>query len=166
MCFVMPSLFADEGFRTIISLFKKDGPSMKQRIESCHTFFKFEPDDFWRHRYRFDQPPSPTSLSIGAERTNDLLVNGILPVVLLYARVFKDTNIRTRALSALGSLPPQQENSVTRVLQRQLLKQKTRFSTALAQQGGIQLYKFFCTPVRCSECEIGKQLSLPTSDRS
>jgi hypothetical protein len=166
MCFLIPSLFADEGFRTIISLFKKDGLSTKQRIESCRTLFRFEPDDFWRHHYRFDQSPSAIGLSIGAERTNDLLVNSILPVVLLYARVFKDTNIRRHALSTLDSLPRQQENSVTRVLQRQLLKQKARFSSAFAQQGGIQLYKFFCAPGRCSECEIGKQLSPPGSDRS
>jgi hypothetical protein len=166
MCFLLPLLFADEGFRTMISLFKKDGLSTKQRIDSCGAFFKFEPDDFWRHHYRFDQPSSAIGLSIGAERTNDLLVNGILPVVLLYARVFKETTIRMHALSMLDSLPPQQENSVTRMLQQQLLKRKARFNSALAQQGGIQLYKFFCAPVRCSECEIGKQLSLPGYDRS
>jgi hypothetical protein len=164
MCFVIQSLFADEGFRTMISLFKTDGVSTQQRIESCRALFKFEPDDFWRHHYRFDQQASATGVSIGAERINDLLVNGVLPVVLLYARVFKDTNIRTHALSVLDSLPPQQENSVTRILQQQLLKQKARFSSALAQQGGIQLHKFFCTPVRCSECEIGKQLSLPVCE--
>lgn len=166
MCFVMPSLFGDDGFRTMIHLFKKVGVSTKQRIERCHAFFKFEPDDFWCHHYRFDQPPSPTGLSIGSERANDLLVNGILPVVLLYARVFKDTTVRTHALSTLGSLQPQPGNAITRVLQRQLLKQKARFNSALAQQGGIQLYKFFCAPVRCSECAIGRQLRLSDPARS
>jgi hypothetical protein len=166
MCFLIPSLFADEGFRTLISLFKKDGLSTKQRIECCHSFFRFEPDDFWRHHYRFDQPPSTTGLSIGTERINDLLVNGILPVVLLYARVFKDADIRRHALSTLDSMPPQRENAVTRLLQRSLLKQRAQFSSALAQQGGIQLYKFFCVLARCSECEIGRQLNLPGFDQS
>ncbi|MBM2840091.1 MAG: hypothetical protein HW412_619 [Bacteroidetes bacterium] len=160
MCFLMHSLFADEGFRSIISVFKKEGLSTKQRTEHCHALFRFEPDEFWQHHYRFEQPPSRQGIAIGSERINDLVLNCILPVVLLYARLFKDQVVRTNALVVLESLPAPQENHITRILQQQLLKTRARFDSAFSQQGGIQLYKFFCTPVRCSECEIGKHLGI------
>ena len=160
MCFLIHSLFADEGFRTMIGLFKSDALATKQRMESCRMLFRFEPDEFWQHHYRFDQQPSGNGISIGIERINDLVLNCILPVVLLYARLFKDQGVRTNALKVLESLPALQENHITRLLQRQLFKTKARFTSAFAQQGGIQLYKFFCTPIRCSECEIGKHLGI------
>jgi len=166
MCFLLPSLFGEEGFRSLISSIKKDGVTSRARIEACRVMFKVTPDEFWRHHYRFDQAPSPHGLTIGAERINDLLVNGVLPIVLLYARLFKDQSVRTNALRMLAALPPPQENSITRILQRQLLKKKTRFASALGLQGGIHLYKFFCAPVRCSECEIGRHLGIDARGRS
>lgn len=160
ICFLIPSLFADEGFRTLIGFFKKEALSTKQRIENSRMLFQFEPDEFWQHHYRFDQPPSRNGVSIGIQRINDLVLNCILPVVLLYARLFKDQGVRTNALRVLESLPAPEENHITRLLQQQLLKTRARFDSAFVQQGGIQLYKFFCTPVRCSECEIGKHLGI------
>jgi hypothetical protein len=160
MCFLSSALFGEDGFRSLISCLKKDGMTMRQRIDSCRDLFTFSPDEFWLHHYRFDQPPSAKGLSLGTERINDILVNSVVPIVLLYARVFKDQNTRTNTLKMLESLPPPEENSITRLLKQQLLKKKARFTSAFSQQGGIQLFKFFCAPVRCTECEIGKHLHI------
>lgn len=160
MCFLLPSLFSEEGFRRIIALFRKEGLTVRERIEACRALFQFEPDFFWHHRYRFDKSSSTSGVSLGRERINDLLINGLLPVVLLYARVFNVQDVRRNAHSMLVSLPHIQENSITRLLQRELLKKRTPLVSALAQQGGIHLYGFFCSPARCSECEIGKHLGM------
>lgn len=160
MCFMLPSLFGDEGFRSLIALAKREGIADKERREALLALFRFTPDEFWRHHYRFDQRSSATGLAIGTERINDLLVNAVLPIVLLYARLFKDHGVRINALRMLALLPPPQENSISRVLQQQLLKKRLRFTSALAQQGGIHLFKFFCVPVRCSECQVGRHLGL------
>lgn len=160
MCFLLPSLFAEEGFRSVVGLFRNDALSTRQCIEACRNLFEFEPDEFWRHHYRFDQRPSATGVSLGKERINDVIVNCLLPVVLLYARIFKDQAIREHAHKVFRLFPPLQENTITRLLQRQLLKEKPRLRSAFHQQGGIHLFKFFCAPARCSACEIGKHLGL------
>ncbi len=166
MCFLVSAMFGEDGFRSLISSVKKDGITSRERLESCRAMFTITPDEFWQHHYRLDQRPSSMGLSIGSERINDLLVNGVLPIVLLYARLFKDQNVRTNALKMLESLPSPQKNSITRLLQQQLLKKKARFTSAFAQQGGIHLFKFFCAPVRCAECEIGRHLDITSSSRS
>jgi len=99
-------------------------------------------------------------VSLGIERISDLVVNCLLPVVLLYARLFKDQVIREKAYNMLESFSPLQQNSITRLLERQLLKEKLRLGSALEQQGAIHLFKFFCLPGRCSECEIGMRLRI------
>ena len=160
MCFLYPTLFGEEGFRTMIRLFKDETLPPKKRVQEFFRIFTIEPDSFWSHHYRFGQTPSSRGVSLGSARVNDLLVNCCLPVVLLYARIFKDHAIRGSAQEMLGSLPLLQENSITRSLQRQLLKKKLRFSSAFEQQGGIHLFKFFCGPARCSACEVGEHLGL------
>ncbi len=160
MCFLLPMIFSEEGFRRIIALFKKETGTMRVRIEACRALFQFEADLFWQHRYRFDKRSSARGASLGRERIDDLLINGLLPVVLLYARVFNVQDVRRNALSMLAALPHIQENTITRLLQRELLTKRTPLASALAQQGGIHLYSFYCVPARCSECEIGKHLSM------
>jgi hypothetical protein len=52
-------------------------------------------------------------------------------------------------------MPPAMDNSITRLMQRQLLKEKLSLRSVSAQQGVIQLYKFYCREERCAECEVG-----------
>jgi Protein of unknown function (DUF2851) len=160
MCFVLPTLFDDEGFRTMVSIFKQRSVPSKTRIDRIRSIFTFEPDPFWLSRYRFDSCPTGKRLSIGKERIDDLIVNCILPIMLLYARIFRDATIRAHAHQVFGAMPSPEENSVTRSLQTQLLKKKLKFKSALLHQGGIQLHRMFCTPSRCSECAIGVRLHM------
>jgi hypothetical protein len=160
MCFLLPALFPDEGFRAIIGLFKREGVAVKERIQTSLAVFRFRPDPFWQHRFRFEQHPSSTGVSLGKERIRDLLVNGVLPIVLLYARVFNARDVRRNANAVLAALPPHHDNSVTRVLQRELLKRRVHLSSARAQQGCIHLYTLYCIPARCAECDVGKYLGM------
>lgn len=40
-------------------------------------------------------------------------------------------------------------------MDRQLLKERISLTSVSAQQGVIQLYKFYCREERCAECEVG-----------
>ena len=160
MCFLLPSIFSEEGFRSIISLFKKEGLSTRERVDMSRSIFHFQADQFWQHRYRFDRHVSSRGVSLGRERINDLLVNGVLPVVLLYARLFNAHDVRRNAHAMLVALPHIQENSTTRVMQRELLKKRIRLTSALSQQGCIHLYTLYCVHERCTECEVGKYLEM------
>lgn len=179
MCFLLPRLFGEDSFRSLIKLMKDDALSAAQRQEKLHLLFTFTPDSFWQTHYHFKgdrrsregsrqntgegeqgKHTKNATIALGANRINDILVNTLIPVVLLYARIFRDAAVARNARSLLGILPTSQKNAVTKALQRDLLKQRTEFRNALQQQGGIQLYRFFCSPIRCSECAVGKRTSL------
>jgi hypothetical protein len=85
-----------------------------------------------------------------------LLVNTIIPIALLYARIFKDSQVREHALDFYESFPPLEDNTLTRLMQTQFLRNKLPLDRASRQQGLIQLYKFYCVEQRCPECEVGK----------
>ena len=158
MCLLLPSLFGENGFRRLIGIFKDVSLTAKKRTEALHTLFLFEPDEYWSRHYHFKGAAGRSGITIGTDRINDVIVNTIIPTVLLYARLFKDNPVRAHARAVLTSLGASQDNSTLRMMESQLTKRKIRVTSSLQQQGLLQLYKFYCAPVRCAECRIGQQV--------
>ncbi len=153
LCFSLPTLFGDESFRMLIASFKEQ--DARKRL---HSLFAFEPDEFWKHHYRFEGSTARSRIHLGQSRLNDIIVNVFIPVVILYARVFGDHDLSLKARRLPGVLPPLQQNGITRKIARELVKGKAKANSALLQQGAIQLYRFYCTAGRCTECEVGKMV--------
>ena len=156
MCFLLPSLFGEDALRRLIFIFKDETSSARNRIQMLKTLFTIQPDGFWSHHFHFSGVAGRSGISIGPDRVNDILINALLPTVLLYARIFKDRSVRTNARATLAALVPSQENTITRMMSEQLFRGKIRVSSALQQQGTIQLYKFYCSQDRCLECRVGQ----------
>lgn len=162
LCFLLPKLFGPEGFRTLVTTIKDSSSDRRTRHRMLLQLFSFEPDEFWKTHYHFSTQTPRASITIGPSRVNDILVNVVLPVGLLYARIFRDTDMREQARRLLDTLPPLQDNSVTRTIEHQLCRRKAKLRSPLVQQGAVQLFKFYCTQGRCGDCEVGRKLNFPS----
>ena len=176
-CFLLPQLFGDDAFRSLIALFKDETLTARQRRERLHRLFVFTADAYWQHHYHFaprkhaevqnerdeQAEPPPPVIALGAMRINDIIINVVVPIALLYARIFRDAAVAKHARSLPSNLPPLQENPLTETIRRDLLKARMHLRTALHHQGAIQLHRFFCSPLRCTECPIGRHT--PLADR-
>jgi len=165
ICFLLPSLFDESGFRRLIGILKNEVLSSRERLNMLQAMFHFEPDSYWSRHYHFKSIAGKSGIRLGTARVNEIIVNSIIPIVLLYARVFKDQRARSNARTILSVLPPLEENSITRLMNAQLLERKMTMSSALKQQGTIHLFKFYCSPIRCSECKIGQQVFAAITDK-
>jgi len=148
------TILCDDLFRKIIEVLKGSGDGTSG-IQSLRTLLAVRPLTFWISHYRFEHASSKPVQSLGPERTDAVIANAIIPLSLLYARTFKDRIVREGALRLFESMPPAAENSITLMMQRQLLKERFHLSSVSAQQGVIQLYKFYCREERCAECDVG-----------
>lgn len=147
--------FSEDLFRTIIQLIKSPQEEKKKR-EILHALLHVEPNEFWSSHYNFDEKAPRRVQALGSERINDMIINAVTPIAFLYARTFKDKNVREGTLRLYESSPPLTENSLTRLMEKQLLKGRVKLNSVSAQQGVIQLYKFYCRDERCEECEVGR----------
>jgi hypothetical protein len=185
MSFMLPTIFGDDSLRTLMKIFKDQSLSSKERIASLHSLFSCQPDEFWRHHFRLKgkaktkkrssdeeeslqrlpsgQAGTKAGIALGSARIGDILVNVVVPIVLLYGRIFKDAAISKHTRALLSALPASQENSITQIIQQQLMKEKKKLSSAQLQQGSIQLYRFYCSPVRCAECAVGRNTTLASA---
>ena len=158
---ILISRFLNEDlFRTIIQTLKSVDNSEGTR-RTLARLLSVPLDPFWLNHYDFDQVTRNPMVALGLSRINDLLVNTVVPIALLYARIFKDTQVREHTLHFYESFPRTDDNTITRLMQKQLLHNKVLLDGASRQQGIIQLYKFYCTEDRCDDCEVGRNVFHP-----
>ncbi|MBF8248526.1 MAG: hypothetical protein HW374_1326 [Bacteroidetes bacterium] len=146
-------IIKDDGFRRIIQTIKF---SQGNKLQELQSFFSIKTGDFWRAHYNFDHPSSSPVKSLGVTRIRDMIINTVVPVSLLYARVFHDFAVRHETIELYHAMAPSAENEVTRIIEDQLLKGRMPLDSPGRQQAAIQLYKFYCTEGRCHDCDIGK----------
>ncbi|HEY6952863.1 MAG TPA: DUF2851 family protein [Bacteroidota bacterium] len=152
---LLARLLNDNLFRSMIQTLKSDNNPAESR-KTLSRLLSVQSSGFWQHHYDFDQPARTTMVPLGLSRVNELLVNTVVPISLLYARIFKDPAVRENTLLVYESFPPLEENSLSRLMRTQLLGNKVQVASAGSQQGLIQLYKYYCIEQRCAECEVGK----------
>jgi hypothetical protein len=152
---LLQKLLCDDFFRKMIQILKTP-LGQEDKLRSLRELLSVGPLEFWSTHYHFDHSTAKQVRSLGPERVNDMIVNAIIPLALLYARTFKDLAVREQALGLYDVLPPSMENSLTRLMTRQLLRGKLRLDSVARQQGVIQLYKFYCLEERCAECDVGR----------
>jgi hypothetical protein len=148
------TILCDDMFRRIIENLKT-AESGARVLQSLRELLAVTPLPYWTRHYRFDEPSSKPVHPLGPERTDAAIANVVIPLALLYARIFKVRIVRECALHLFDSMPPGAENSVTRFMESQLLKGRLGLTSVSAQQGVIQLYKFYCSEERCAECDVG-----------
>ena len=148
------SILCEDLFRRIIEILKM--PDTRRReLSSIRKLLAVQPHPYWTRHYRFNEPSPKPVHPLGPERTDAAIANVVVPLALLYARIFKDRMVREGALRLFDSMPSAPVNSITRVMEKQLLKGRLALASVSAQQGVIQLYKFYCSEERCAECDVG-----------
>lgn len=152
---LLQKFLCEDFFRKTIQLIKSSNDMALLR-ETLRDMLAMKPLPFWSHHYNFDEAARKPVKPLGSERMNDMILNVIIPVVLLYARTFKDKTVREQALRLYETFPPLMENSLTKLMEKQLVKGRFKLDAVGLQQGVIQLYKFYCLEERCAECEVGR----------
>jgi hypothetical protein len=142
--------------KSLVGIVKNNAMNNKQKLSALEDVFITPADEFWSTHYRFEEPAKTTlSTLIGKNRSEDIVLNVVIPVCLLYARLFKDKEVRRGTLRILEACPAAAGNNVTQTIDNQLIRKKFALASAKLQQGAIQLYKCYCIQDRCGECAVG-----------
>ncbi len=147
-------ILTDDLFRRLIEAMKS-GTSPVVSLRCVRSLLGIAPHPFWTTHYAFAQPAAVHVHPLGPERRDEMIINTVIPLALLYARIFKDRSAREKALALFDAIPSASVNSVILLMQRQLVRNKLPVRVASTQQGLLQLYKFYCCEERCAECDIG-----------
>jgi hypothetical protein len=147
-------ILCEDLFRSLIEALKTIEKA-PQILKSVRKQLAVTPLPFWQTHYHFDHSVSKNTRVLGTQRIDDLITNTVIPLALLYARIFKDRVIREQALQVFYTAAGGPANSITTLMEKHLLRGAVDLTSVSNQQGVIQLYKYYCLEGRCVECAVG-----------
>ncbi len=158
---LLKKLSQDALFKSIIQTTKSGEIKSKEKFLYLEQLFIVTVDGFWSNHYRFGELSNKSIPTlIGKNRADEIVLNVVIPICLLYARVFRDKDVRQGTLKIFEQSPPVSANTIIKTMEDQLIKSRLKLHSAMLQQGTLQLYKFYCAINRCNDCRIGQGLSI------
>ncbi len=132
--------------------------ALSARRAVLHRLLEPQAGPFWDRRVSFTRTVHTPISPLGPSRRDEIIINTVLPLALLYARLFRRPRTREGALQLLSWYPPNAANTLTDRMERQFVRGRFRIQNAQTQQALVQLYKYYCEDERCNECAVGRYL--------
>lgn len=123
-------------------------------VKSVKQMLDFKLSDYWDTHYTFDKSSEKRSKKISEGFVNHLFLNAIVPFVFFYEKEKMDT-ATDKALAYLESIPSEKNSIITNWKSVGIVSKNS-----LTSQSLLHLYKTYCSPQRCLECNLGKKLLL------
>ncbi len=153
-CHLLPSFFDGHPLVRMLDMLGGPDASGDAHRRALAAMLRIAPDRFWRRHRHFRGEKSGGGIALGTARVHELIVNGIVPVLLLYARLNGDRAVRREALALLRSLPPAAENAVSRLMNAALAGGRDVPWSHVELQGMLHIYRLYCSRARCRLCPV------------
>ncbi len=124
-------------------------------LEAARKLFKIEsPGDYFAGYFSFGTKTKvKTSVRLGKETIDTLVINVIIVFLFSYGKYFSIQSYIDKALDLLEQLPPEKN-----VVVRQFTQYGWPVQSAFQSQGILQLKRFYCDRKRCLHCSIGTEI--------
>ena len=132
--------------------------SVEKFIVALETSLKVEGDEYWSRASKFGSKMSRSSAIIGKSKARSIALNAVLPILGVLAEEEQDRLLAAKVDRILFLYPPEQDNSVLRHVRRFALPCSPEHmmfsSSAIVQQGMLQLYERWCSKNEVSNCPL------------
>jgi hypothetical protein len=118
------------------------------------TMLRFELSEYWEKHYTFRKESKTKIKSISKTFSNHIYLNAIIPFVFYYLKNKTEQNTDA-ALDYLAAIDAEKNSIVTRWKSIGAICENAAHSQAL-----LHLYKTYCKPQRCLQCNLGKKILL------
>jgi hypothetical protein len=144
-------------FIRIINIFKEHN-DIKKLITKLRNEIIIKGDGYWAGHYNFNKA-SKTKLNyfIGLGRTDEILINIILPIYSVYFEIHKNNELSQKVLNLFLNYYQKEGNHLVDQVNDTLGLKNEKFRSVY-YQGMIDLFRNYCIKKKCLECEIGKQV--------
>jgi len=154
-------------FQHILYVFEKvenyqeDDKIIKTLIKEIQSLFLTIYDSYWSDHYILcgKKLTKPLKL-LGEERTSNIFVNVIIPILLIYARKHDNTKMERILHLVYRNYSPLPGTSVTKFMSHRIFGQpnasKNIINSVRRQQGLYQIFKDFCENdnISCNKCAL------------
>jgi len=127
-------------------------------LRKIRDMLMIKAEGFWKSHYVFDQEVnSDIKFFVGSTRGDDIIVNVILPILLVYFEVFGKDEYAEKIIKLYSDYSQTSENFIVKEVSS-VLSLNNSWKVSVIHQGMIYLYRNYCSKKKCAECKIGEKL--------
>jgi hypothetical protein len=141
---------------SIIKDFKK--PDLKNVVKSLRGKIIVKGNGYWKKYYNFGQRiKNETKYFIGLSRTDEIIINVVLPYASVYFDLFGEKELSKKVLKLYMNYYQNSENNLVQEVSSVLMLENAG-KRSILYQGMIELFREYCSRSKCLECKIGKMV--------
>lgn len=127
----------------------------KQLAKELRLLLAVKAEDYWERHYTFNQKSSaPIKYFIGGSRTDEIIINIILPIISVYFELFNKKELSKRVIDLYINYYQSSENNLVYEVSSTLTLNRA-WKRSVLYQGIIELFRNYCLQEKCLECKIG-----------
>ena len=124
-----------------------------ESLEALHPWLQSHPHEFWMTHYTLGKKSKSAQKNLSKDFQNLFIINGIVPLLFAYGKIFGHEKYQSKALQWLESLEAEKNSVISRFTSKGFAAQN-----AFDSQGILQLHKHYCEPKKCLQCSIGQKI--------
>ena len=125
-------------------------------IKSLQGLMIIKSEGFWKNHFVFDQQTKQeTKYFVGISRSDEIIINVIIPFFMVYFDVFGNKKLSKKVLAIYNYHDQKFSNRLVEDIAKGI-NTKDLLKKSLYNQGMIELYRSYCSKNKCLDCEIGK----------
>ena len=132
--------------------------SVEKFIAALEKSLNVDGDEYWSRATKFGSKMSRSSAIIGKCKARSIALNTVLPLLSVLAEEEQDRLLAAKVDRILFLYPPEQDNAVLKHVRRFVLPCSPEHmmfsSSAIVQQGMLQLYERWCSKNEVSNCPL------------
>lgn len=122
-------------------------------LEDLQGFFKVKASTYWDTHYVFGKESEEQKKGLGKSAINNLIINAVVPMVFVYGMHKDEAFYKQRAIDILEQLAVENNSIITNFVEAGV-----KAPSAFQSQALLQLYKQYCSPKKCLNCQVGNQI--------
>ena len=122
-------------------------------IRELKALLNVTANDYWHYHYRLDEPSPYKPKKLGAQMTNNIIINTIVPMVFAFGDLNKKQAYNDKAFHWLEEISAENNSIVERFTKAGITSEN-----ALDTQAIHELKGSYCDKRRCLDCAVGNYL--------
>ncbi len=141
----------------MMSIFEKIDNS-SQMLKSMKSLFIVNADGLWKNYFHFKKKAlNPFRQFIGLSRSEEIVVNVVLPFIKVFSDIFNRKKQSARVLAVYKTMMLKTDNQIV-IDMANALGLPNIVHQSIFYQGLIELFREYCSKKKCKECDLGSNI--------
>lgn len=154
---IIHKILSENLINKTLQLFKTK-MSFNKILHNVRMLYVVKSNGYWKRHYVFNKKSDKLiKYFIGLNRTDEILLNAIMPFAYIYFELFDKKEYAKNVLDVYSNITLKLDNKIVKTTSS-ALNLNEAYKNTIIYFGLIELYRDYCVKKKCKKCKIGEKI--------